>query len=166
MKKFLIISTMLAMTVLTGCATTSKSATNQQSVAKMQVTPIKLNFKQKHHNPVFYDESTLQKLLTACIQDELSKAGKLSTESTSPTLAVNLDYKRSYLGEVFGMKNSIGDVRFGFDYQISQNGQVLQQGAVKDKIVPDPAGFDKNTIAESENKFINAVCRSITKTIH
>lgn len=125
MKKSFIIGTMALMTALTGCAATSKSATNQQSVAKMQVAPIKLSFKQKHHNPVFYDESTLQKMLTACIQDELSKAGKLSTDSTSPTLAVNLNYKRSYLGEAFGMKNSIGDVRFGFDYQITQNGQVL-----------------------------------------
>lgn len=162
MKKSLIIGTMALMTALTGCATTSKSATNQQSVAKMQVAPIKLNFKQKHHNPVFYDESTLQKLLTACIQDELSKAGKLSTDSTSPTLVVNLDYKRTYMGEAFGMKKSIGDVRFGFDYQITQNGQVLQQKKITDRLV---ANFGNNTTQDSENKFINGVCKDIVTTI-
>lgn len=165
MKKSLIIGTMLTITALTGCATTSKSATNQQSVAKMQVAPIKLNFTQRHQNSPFYDESALQKLLTACIQDELSKAGKLSTDSTSPTLAINLDYQRSHIGTYALTKQTITGVWFEFDYQITQNGQVLQTKQVKNRLVDD---FDPNTTytaQDSERQLITNVCQDIVKTI-
>ncbi len=163
MKKNLLIGTMALMTVLAGCTTTAKIASNQQSVAQMQVAPIKLKFSQKHYNPVFYDENTLQNKLTACIQDELSKAGKLSMDSGSPTLVVNLDYKRTYMGEAFGMKSNIADVRFGFDYQIVQQGQVLQYKTVKDRLVHQ---FGNNTTQDSEDKFIRGVCNDIVKVIH
>lgn len=164
MKKSLIIGTMLVMTALTGCATTAKSATNQP-VTKMQVAPVQLNFTQKHHNPAFYDEGTLQKLLTACIQDELSKAGKLSTDSTSPTLTINLDYQRSHIGTAVVTQKTITGVYFSFDYQITQNGQVLQTKQVKNRLVDD---FDPNTTSiaqDSEQQLMTDVCQNIVKTI-
>ncbi|MDO4250461.1 MAG: hypothetical protein Q4C68_03020 [Moraxella sp.] len=170
MKKSLVINTIVIMTALTGCATTSKTTTDQQHVAKMQVAPVKLILTQKYQNDTFYDESTLAKKMTACIQDELSKTGKFSTNSTDPKLTLSVDYKRTYSGEAFGMNKTIGDVRFGYDYQITQNNQVLQQNSAKDRIAHQglitifTMGLG-NSAQASEDKFIVGVCQDIIETI-
>lgn len=164
MKKSFIIGTLLAVTALTGCATTSK----QQPVAKMQVAPVQLNFIQKRPNPIFYDESTLQKKFTACIQDELTKLGKFSTDSTSPILTVNLDYERNYRSKPSNPDYALGNAFFGFAYKISQNKQVLQKNTIATQHIynADPANFFFNsTTPESEDKFIVGICKNIVETI-
>lgn len=163
MKKSLIIGTMALMTTLTGCATTSK----QQPVAKMQVAPVQLNFIQKRPNPIFYDESTLQKKFTACIQDELTKLGKFSTDSTSPILMVNLNYKRNYRSKPSNPEYALGNPFFDFAYKISQNKQVLQKNTIAAQFLytTNPADFFNGTTPESEDKFIVGICKNIVETI-
>lgn len=170
MKKSLIIGMMALTTALVGCATTSKSATSQQSVAKMQVAPVKLTLRQKYQNHIFYDEKTLASRMTECVKDELSKKNKLSTDGNSPTLNLTVDYKRTYSGEAFGLDNTIGDVRFGYDYTITQNGQVLQQNSEQDRIAHQGLATVfamglANSKQTSEDKFITGVCQSIVKNI-
>ena len=153
-----------------GCATTSSMSTkNNVSVAKVNLNSVSVNLKQKYDNPVFYSQADIEQYLNKCLITELSKKGKYQANS-SANLNVNVDYKRVYSGEAFGMKSSVGSPQLNYNYQVTDNNTILQQNSENDLIVNSGLignfNYTGNTEKKDENGYIDALCRHIAKKVY
>ncbi len=173
MKKLL--ATLLFTALVSGCATSSSISTkNNVSVAKMQISSVKVNLKQKYVNPTFYSQTDIEQYLNKCLMVELSKTGKYQVNSNN-NLNVNVDYKRVYVGEAFGMKTAVSAPKIDYSYQISNGNQVLQQKQENDLTVTSGLLGNLKTIAtmdlnntekSSENSYLDALCKHITDEVY
>lgn len=167
--------TIFIATLMTGCATISQPTTlapnPNVAITQISINPVKVNLKQKYNNTTFYNQTELETYLTACLSKELQAKGKIvSTNPNTPTLNLSVDYKRIYSGEAFGMSKTVGGAELGYYYQITQNGNLLQQKAKKDLNANEGlvTVFTQgllNSSKESENRFLEAICKDVAKEI-
>ncbi|MGO2340175.1 MAG: hypothetical protein ACTH5M_06225 [Psychrobacter sp.] len=169
MKKLLLCS-ILGSVSLVGCTTTSSLNTKSNvSVAKMKVDSINVTLRQKYDNPVFYSQADIEQYLSNCLVTELSKEGKYQANANAG-LDIDVDYRRIYSGEAFGMQKSIGSPEIAYSYQVISDNKILQQNEEKELFVN--AGllgnfnYVGNTEKEDENMYIDALCRHIAQKIY
>ena len=158
-----------------GCATTSTLSTKDNvSVAKVKLDSVNVNLNQKYDNPVFYSQADIEQYLSKCLVTELSKEGKYQANAKA-SVNVNIDYKRVYTGEAFGMQKSVSRPSIAYNYKILQDSEVLQQKEEKDLSIS--AGLLENlkTVAtmdvgntekEAENSYLDALCRHIAEQVY
>lgn len=165
-----ILSILVTMVLASGCATTSSVSTKSNvSVADMKLDIVNVSLKQKYDNPIFYSQSEIEKYLNACLISELNKKGKYNANSNA-SLTVNVDYKRVYSGEAFGMKSSVGSPKLAYTYQVANGSKILQQNNERELFVN--AGllgnfnYTGNTTKQDENMHIDALCRHIAEKIY
>lgn len=165
----------LVSSLVVGCASTGNTTMTTPNptvaVSQIAVNPVKVNLKQKFDNANFYNQAELESYLTTCLTKDLQAKGKtISTDSNAPHLNLTVDYKRVYSGEAFGMSKAIGGAELGYQYQIAQNGKVLQQktktklNANEGLVTVFTQGL-LNTSKESENRFLEAICKDVSKEI-
>ena len=158
-----------------GCATTSTLSTKDNvSVAKVKLDSVNVNLNQKYDNPVFYSQGDIEHYLSKCLVTELSKEGKYQANAKA-SVNINIDYKRVYTGEAFGMQKSISRPRIAYNYKILQDRKVLQQKEEKDLSInagllenlKTVATMDVgNTEKEAENSYLDALCRHIAEQVY
>ncbi|PYE38005.1 hypothetical protein [Psychrobacter fozii] len=153
-----------------GCATTSTLSTKDNvSVAKVKLDSVNVNLNQKYDNPVFYSQADIEQYLSKCLVAELSKEGKYQTNAKA-SVNINIDYRRIYSGEAFGMQKSIGSPEIAYSYKVISDNKILQQNEEKELFVN--AGllgnfnYVGNTEKEDENMYIDALCRHIAQKIY
>ena len=174
MKKSLL-PLLLIVGLASGCATTSTPSTkNNVSVAGVKLDSVSVNLNQKYDNPLFYSEADIEQYLNKCLTTELSKKGKYQKDSNA-NLNVNVDYKRVYTGEAFGMKKSVSRPTIAYSYKIVQDRKILQQKAEKDLVInAGLLGNVKtvmtmdigNTKKEAENSYLDALCIHIAEEVY
>lgn len=160
---------MMASTLLTACASTPSAP--KFDAPAVAIHPIKLNLTQKFNNPTFYSQNELATYLNECLKQSLANKGKLSDAADAPTLNIELNYKRVFSGEAFGMQKSLGAVHFDYQYQITQNGQPLHQGAQVEKIAHTGLVgvftlWQLDHAKAAEDKYLNSVCNDIVEKIY
>ncbi len=107
---------------LSGCASTPKSAispfkltSNDIPAASLtgkkyySIAKVDINFRQILVNPDFYTEAQLKSKFSAELERQLKALSLLVTGSESPVLlSTTFNYKRTYMGEAFGMSKQLG----------------------------------------------------------
>lgn len=170
MQSFQKIMLISATALLGACASTPKAV----NVPKFALGEVKLTLQEKYTNPEFYTQEALNTRMRTCVAERLQSAGKVTNTPNAPVLTLNIQYNRIFSGEAFGQSKSLGTVKYGYDYQIQQNNQVLAQDrqnltgislGMKQNLKGLATLWTTNTSQSKEDEFINGVCHLVSQKI-
>ncbi|MCP3921894.1 MAG: hypothetical protein GY714_04835 [Desulfobacterales bacterium] len=122
----------LLLALLVGCSSKNGSpynlteGANLPEVKQYKVGVVNINLVKKYDNEKYPNQKALKELFVSKIKTELTKRAIFS-ENSKYVLNLDVEYRRIFMGEAFGMKSKFGGSRFKYKSDIKS--KELQLGS-------------------------------------